>query len=538
LAGTFPFTLNISGSDGSGAYSIEETGTVTIDINPDANGDDITTGSITITSQFHRGSGGVTSADPSTTQTQSFDPTGTGLLLGFDIDGFNANQYSESVGNATSYSLTVSGSDTYSTTDSESDDFTSPYSGATVTDNIQGSDNGSDTLSLTITGPGSARTYVLSDTTVDNYNYTENDSRQLQNGTDSDSDALQSSDNGNETITDHEQGTIDSSGQMQATSFNVTDQSNDTIHATDTIADQNNDTDQTTDNSTETDNDISTQTIAISGAPASWTGTVSQQDNDNMTLTDQGTDDSQSYSYSGLTTNDEQWTANDSGPIQDTLQASVSGDDQGDVSVQNVNATLTANIAENTTDSDQATLTANDPSSETVTDTDHGTDQVDLTLNSPNGSSGTVTETENLTDNTVDTDSGNDAWNDPSVDPTTGQPNGGTDVGSDQYSESDSGSDSGTLNTSAAFDASGNLSNVAFSGNITGTATVSSSDSGSDTVAVGSETDVDPYTDSGTAGDAYSVQVNNSSGATIATINSTITDNQASTDTPTDTWSS
>jgi hypothetical protein len=534
LHGTFSFTLNLAGSDAQGAYSVLATGTVTIDIQPDASGNDVTTGSVQITSQFHRGGGGVSPSDPSTTQTLSFDPTGSGLLLGFDIDGYTAGQYGIDPSSATSYSLTVSGSDQYSTTDTTTNSSSDSNTGETTNDSIQGSDSGSETLNLTVSGTGSARNYVFDDTVTDNYTYTENSSDQVQNDTASDLETVQATDNGSETVADHEQGTVDSSGQLQTSSFQVSDQSTDSVSATDTVADQSSGSDQLTDNSTQTDQANVTQTVTISGSPSSWSGSVSEQDDDNMTLTDQGQDNTQSNSNGEYDTTNEQWNESDSGPVHDAFQASIAGDSSDNVNGTNVDLTITATIASNSTDTDTATAAGSDFSAETQAVQDHGQDQVTLHATSPDGTSGTVTESETLAESPSETDSGNDSWSDPYSDPATST--SGTDTGSDLFNESNTGSDNATITSSATIDASGTLGPITFSADLNGSASVTGTDSGNDTIAIPGESDGDQYTDGQTAGDSFGVHLASSGSSTTATIHSTISDSQSDTDNQRDTW--
>src|SRR5207249_7557496 len=118
---------------------------------------------------------------------------------------------------------------------------------------------------------------------------------------------------------------------------------------------------------TETDQDHSTETITLSGSPTSWSGTVTQHDDDNMTLTDHGEDDVQSTVNGSTTDDDEHWNGTASGPVHSTLQVSVSGDDSDQVSLQNLDWTVTATITDDSTDTDTETVTGADPSDETLT---------------------------------------------------------------------------------------------------------------------------------------------------------------------------
>jgi hypothetical protein len=538
LHGTFPFTLNVSGSDGQGAYSILATGTVTIDIGPNANNVDVTTGSIQITSQFHRGTGGVTSSDPSTTRTLSFDPNGSGLLLGFDIDGYTAGLYSVALSTATSYSLTVTGGDSYTTAFSDSSNSSNYTTGETQNDTTNGSDSGSETLNLTITGTGTARSYTLNDTLNDNYTATDDGTDQVQAGTESDSDVLHATDTGSDAITDREQGTVDASGQLNPTTFSVTDTTTDDVSDTDTATDQSSGSDQLTDNSTETDSDHATETISLSGSPTNWSGTVTQHDDGSLTLKDHGEDIATSSANSDTTTSDDTWNSTDSGPVHSNLSVAVSGDASGQVNLQNLDLTVNATIGENPdTNTDTITTTGTDSSDESLTVTDNGQDVVNVHLTSPDGQSGTISETENITESPTTTDSGHDGWSAPYTDPTSGQTLG-TESGSDQFSSTDTGgSDTATVNSSTPFDASGTLGAVSFTADVGGSDTVTGSDTGTDTVAVTGETDVDSFHDNENgSGDTYSFHITNSGGQTTATVNATVTDNQTSGDNQTDTW--
>jgi hypothetical protein len=538
LHGTFPFTLNVSGSDGQGAYAIQATGTVTIDIGPNANNVDVTTGSVQITSHFHRGPGGVSSSDPSTTQTQSFDPNGSGLLLGFDIDGYTTGLYAIALSTATSYSLTVRGGDSYTTAFSTTSNSSNSTTGETDNETTQGSDGGSDTLTLTVTGSGTARSYTFDDTLNDGYTVTDDATDQVQNATTSDSDVLHATDTGSETITGHEQGTVGASGQLTPATFTLTDTATDDTSDTDTINDQSSGSDQLSDKSTETDTDHATQTISLSGTPASWSGTVTDKDDGSLTLTDKGEDITSSTATGSTTTNDDNWNATDAGPVHSKLTVGVSGDASSQVNLQNLDVTVTGTITENpTTDTDTITTTGANPADETVTTTHNAQDAVTVHLTSPDGTSGTVTDSETITDSPTTIDTGHDAWNAPYTDPTSGQTLG-TDSGSDQYTTSDSGASvTDVVNSSAPFDATGTLGTVTFTADVNGSDTVTGSDSGTDTVALTGETDVDRFNDNENgAGDTYGVHITNSSGPTTATVNATITDPQTSGDNQTDTW--
>src|SRR5439155_6218078 len=105
---------------------------------------------------------------------------------------------------------------------SETDNSSDPNAGEIETHTSQGQDTGSETLSLTVTGTGYARSYVLDFNVSDAYTITEDDINQVQTATKSDLETLYATDTGSETITDHEQGTVDSSGQLHMTSFLLT----------------------------------------------------------------------------------------------------------------------------------------------------------------------------------------------------------------------------------------------------------------------------------------------------------------------------
>jgi hypothetical protein len=538
LHGTFPFTLNVSGSDGQGAYAILATGTVTIDIGPNSNNVDVTTGSVQITSQFHRGPGGVSSSDPSTTQTQSFDPNGSGLLLGFDIDGYTTGLYAIALSTATSYSLTVRGGDSYTTAFSTTSNSSNATTGETDNETTNGTDGGSDTLTLTVTGSGTARSYTFDDTLNDGYTVTDDATDLVQNATTTDSDVLHATDTGSETVTGHEQGTVGASGQLTPATFTLTDKATDDISDTDTINDQSTGSDQLTDKSTQTDTDHATETISLSGTPASWSGTVTDNDDGSLTLTDKGEDITSSSATGSTTTNDDNWNSTDTGPVHSKLAVGVSGDASSQVNLQNLDLTVNATITENpATNTDVVTTTGTNPADETVTTTDNAKDVLFVHLTGPSGTSGTVTDSETITDSPTETDSGHDAWNAPYTDPASGQTLG-TESGSDQYSSSDSGASvTDVVNSSAPFDATGTLGAVSFTADVNGSDTVTGSDSGTDTVAVTGETDTDHFNDNENgSGDTYGVHVTNSGGSTTATVNATITDNQTSGDNQTDTW--
>jgi hypothetical protein len=224
LQGSYTFTLNESGSDSIGNYALLDTGTVTLSFAPDANGNEIGTGSVQISSQLHRGAGSVGSGDPTTTATVTFNPsTGTGLVLGFDIDAYNTTLYSVALGTASTYALTVKGGDTFNETDTETDTENDPTTGENLVDATKVSGQGTETLSFNVTGSGTARSYSYNDASTEPYTGTENSTDATALGTETGKDVFAGSITGNDVFGYQELGTIGAANALQPTSFQSND---------------------------------------------------------------------------------------------------------------------------------------------------------------------------------------------------------------------------------------------------------------------------------------------------------------------------
>ena len=517
-SGTFSFTLTESGSDANGAYTLKSTGTGTFS----QSGDPTTApaaGTITISTQLHRGTGGVTTSDPTTTATRSFTPSATGVLLGFDVDGYVAGAFGVAVASATSYSLDATGSDQFTDQDSETDTTSDTTTGDTNTDTVKDSDGGNDSYHLSVTGTGTARSYTYDANSADTYTLTEDDTDQVATTGESDSETFDETDTGSDTESDHESGTVAADGTTQVGSFNFTDGITDSLNETDAGTDQKTATGDTgTETYGETATGTGTETVSVSGSPASWTATVDATEDDTDTDTDQGTEDVTGTGGSGSsgTTDDANWKETDSGTLHDTLHVSATGSTAADgtdtVSVGNLNYSLTGTVGFDAADGDVLSGTQGaDTSSETLTETGNGQDQVALQVTGADAGGYAVTDAETITDAFTDGDTGKDAWSDPysSTDPTTGQTTTGSDAGNDGYNESDTGSETAVLNSGGSLDAAGNFTPGGYDADIQGSGSTTGSDTGQDTVTVSGETDADSVTDSSTASDNYHLHLTN-----------------------------
>lgn len=531
LHGAYSFTYDIHGTDSSGAYAIYASGTTGVDDEQTATPS--LTGSVHITAQFHRGAGNVTSGDPSNTQTLSFDPSGSGLLLGFDIDGYAATQYGDTPAQASSYTLTITGNDSFEDHDIATDTRTDTTLAKTNGDNTHDNDYGNDTVTLTFTGTGASRSYTLDETSNISYNDSEDESENIQSSSETEVESDHTTDVGYENDTYHEQGSVAANGVLQMASFTFG------VRGSDNETDIESGTDTTTGGSTDSENwghnDTSniTENITITGSANSWTGTVNNFADDNPSMHDGGED-----SVGGGNADDDVWYEFASGPMHETLHGTVTGNDTT-ATVQNLDWFDTGTLTVGGNDTDTSTITAGpDISHETITETGNGNDTATIHLGI-NGGSGTVTQTENIGENITDGNFGNDVYNDAYTftDPTTGQSYSGTEFGSDYYNETDGGTEGANLTSGGTIDANGVFASTGFSGDMNGSVTGIGGDGGNDTISVTGETDHDHTTDTSNVGDIFGLHLSNTgSGPTIATMNATISGAFTNNDDLTDIW--
>jgi hypothetical protein len=532
--GSFNFTLNESGEDGDGPYTLYEYGTGDLPgTDPNA------TGTVTINAQFHRGAGGVTADDPTTTDTQSFDPAGAGLLLGFDIDGYNATTFQVLVPNAASYSLDAQGSDPFADDDTETDT-TTPGTGETDTETVTVDDSGTDSFHLTVTGSGASRTLVSDDTATDQFTDTDTDTDTTSAGAETDVLTDTDTDTGSDTETDHAEAAVASDGTVTLTSFSVDDQVSDT----DTDSETDRDTitsaaDTESETFTDTTTSTGTEYLVVTGTGDTWSVTIDDDYGQTDTEADQFTDQTSETEADGtLETDGDQYHDSSNGSDHETLHLEVTGDSAGDTStVQNLSLTVTGSDTFDEGDSDTVTDTApgGDTDTETVSNTAGGEDDYSLGVTGSDAAGYTVTETEGIPDETVtDGDSGGDTWNDPYPDPAGGPD--GTKGGSDNYGDTDQGTGSVSLTTNGTFDAAGTFTLTSFDGHETGTVTGTGSDGGNDTITIPGETDADRYTDTSNTTDVYDIHLTAAGYESGVTADHTITGRFGDTDTETDGW--
>ena len=525
--GSFNFTLNLHGSDAQGLYALRSTGTGR------SVGGDSNIGRITITTRIHRGGGEVSDADPPTTETVSFDPNGSGVLNGFDIDGYVATGFGIALATVTTYSLDAGGSDRFSDDDTQTT-VTNPGSGETETDALAFLDNGGDSYRLTINGSGSNRTYELNLHANSTFRFTEDDNDQVTLTGEGESDLYHEGESGSETITDREGGTIGANGAAQITSFRMTDAAGDTDTVTEASQVQKTQAQQSgTDNSRESETSSGNEAVTITGSAASWSLTVDDNDSARIGEQDQGNAHlSGTLPNPGTFQDDDQWTDSANGQATETLHAQASGDTSDNVNIQNLTYHEVGSAAFDSRDTDTGVDTLGpDSSAETESATGGGRNDFTLTVNSPDGQAVAVTETETVGDNFTDGDRGSDTWNDP-------YQGGGTDSGSDGYNQSDSGNETTQLTSRWTVTADGQFQLNAFDADVHGGGATQGSDSGNGTVHVTSETDRLDYADNSTARDTYRTHFVNSGGPTTTVdIDETTSDTEGDTETQTDDWS-
>ncbi len=525
--GSFNFTLNLHGSDAQGLYALRSTGTGR------SVGGDSNIGRIKITTRIHRGGGEVSDADPPATETLSFDPSGTGVLIGFDVDGYVAARFGIALATVTTYSLDAGGSDRFSDNDTQTT-VTHPGSGETETDALAFVDNGRDSYRLTVTGSGGSRTYELNLHANSMFRFTEDDNDQVTLTGEGESDLYHEGESGSETLTDREAGTIGANGIPQMNSFRLTDTASDTD--TDTEASQVRKTpaqQSGTENFLESETSSGTEAVTITGSASSWSLTVDDNNAARIGEQEQGNAHlSGMLPNNGTFQDDDQWTDSANGQATETLHARASGDTSDNVSIQDLTYREVGSDTFDARDTDtEVDALGPDSSAETESATGQGRNDFTLTVTSPDGQAVTVTETETVGDNFTDGDRGSDTWNDP-------YQGGGTDSGSDGYNQSDNGNETTQLTSRWTVTADGQFQLNTFDADVRGGGATQGNDSGNGTIHVTGETDRLDYADNSTARDNYHIHFVNSGGPTTTVdIDETTTDTEGDTETQTDDWS-
>jgi hypothetical protein len=473
--------------------------------------------------------------------------TPTGMLLGFDIDQYNAQEFGVDDSTATSYVIDAVGNTPF--TDSDTSAPTVQTGTVTATTQNNFTTTGADIYTVHIEGTGTTHQVTWGDaitsTTTGGDTGTDTDSSAAP-GTDTDSFNDTSTDT--HTETDQTVGTLNPDGTFQLTSFSI-DSTDDTD-----FADYLNGTATTPESgggeadSFNNDNfGHDHEHLVVSGTPDTWTASLDDTNQGNFTDSDTGSESS-SQTASGTTdTNQDGFNSGDSGTHTDTLHI----DGSGGATTFTAN-TISDRIEDNYTftDADDGnsgdTVAASTTPAETDADhyhaTDTGTADEVLTIT---GDANTLTAgyTDAVHDGFTDSDDTNDTWSGPDSAGT------GTDSGSDHSTDGDNGSEDVNLSANASlanWQADSTSSDAptwqvtSVGGDVTGTAAVNAGDNGTDTdvaAANTSDTDYDHYVDNSTGTDAF--QYHMAGDGTTAMVQQTNTDNLTnhSTDDNTAGWS-
>jgi 5-hydroxyisourate hydrolase-like protein (transthyretin family) len=480
--GAFQFSATISGLDANGTpYTLVETGTGSANVS--TTGNTTGSGSITITATLHHGAGAPTSGDQTTTITTSFDPTASGMVDGFDLDGLNETQFG--IGpNAASYSLTIRGGSSFQ--DAASDSYQdSPATNQSETLSGNYKDSGFDSYMLSITGTGENRQITIADTDLDRYSDSSIDTISLSSSDEKGSEIDSNNDSGMDRETTIEVGTVAPDGTTAMTSFTdldlIQDRDVESITGTDKLADPG---DAEWENLSEADNTTGTEWDTISGTGNSWNMSQGGSGSDNYRDTESDGDISSSSSSGNSDSLVESDFESDSGLAGETFSANATG--QGNtVTITKLSDTATGQTTfrDSTTETDGSTA-GQDVSNETVTATDNpGLDKYLFSIKGADSGGYQVTDSEKIQDSYTDGDSDGDIWSD-------------ADQGSDWDNTSDRGNQNDSVTMTATEDSSGNVSLKSLTATLDDRATVNAGDGGVDTETANNETDSDKYSDS------------------------------------------
>jgi hypothetical protein len=540
VSGSFTFTLTESGAGGSsggsggsggssGAFTLIETGTGTF-ADDNVNGVDTLSGTLTFSISLN----GQTSQG-----SLSIDPNGQGLLLGFDLDGYNRDQLGIDRLTASSYVLDAIGSDHF--TDNDTDNHsTTDSKGMTTADGITYSDIGDDTsLHLHMEGNGQLLHLTWDDTASYTYHNSDAGSQQIGSDTEALNNPFLQTDDSPENRPagniDHEEGDIGPDGVFHLTSFNV----DDTLPDSFTSSDGGNDTQNSPgDSFSDTFNDWSngslTEHIVVSGTGDNWTVSFDDVGNSLFGYGDIGSDNSNTTSSNGEVSSDNA-SFNDSGNGHANFNLHIDGNGQGD-QFQPTSMTIGisggSDFTEGETDNLGDTQGA-DESHDVATTNDGGHDDFNFQVTSSDGQTMAVTTQETINDWYNDSDLGGDSWDDPST-TSTGAPD--DEHGSDTYSDSDNGNETDQISSGGTIDASGNLQLTTLNVDIGGSAGVTADDGGTDSLDAGSDDDTDNFWDHQDSSDAYHYHLSGDPNAPTLTTDETITGNFNDGDTDTAHW--
>jgi hypothetical protein len=426
--------------------------------------------------------------------------TPTGLLLGFDLDQFNRQNFGVDANTAVSYTLDVWGTD-QNPPAAPTDTTTTTHTGTdthTEEEIVNDTTGTADNFVLHVGGPGNGRQVTWDDTVTDAF--TDN-----RNGNDADSadptaaaatnDQFGDQSTVTETEVDHAVGAVAADGTFQLTSFSI-DQTTDAdysdwqdghICGPETGGSE-------SDHFTNSDTGHDHQHTVVTGSPDSWTATFDDTDQAGFNDIDNGSESSQTQPTGGETdTNSDGFHEDDSGTHTDALHLEGNGTSDG------FTATAISDRIEDVSafhDNDDGTA-GETKTGETDSDHYHGTDNGDadevLTITG-DADRLTAAYTDTGHDNYTDSDAEHDGWSDAAT----------HDTGHDDSTDGDNGSETVNLSMAATLrqwqvgnqqGAAAGWQLGAVNGTIRAFTHVTAGDNGSDDIA-GEDSQDENFTDS------------------------------------------
>jgi len=420
--GSFTFNLTMSGDDKFlGNYTLTESGSGTFSIDP-VNGPQ---GSITINYQLTADSG-----SSQGTATQSFDPTGSGRIDGFDIDGFNANTFGMDPTASTTYSLGVQSGDTYGGQLITNTGLTDGDSGG---DQLTDSSTGSEFVNTTITGSGASWSFTVTGGTLPGATFSAQDQGQDDNGSGTVENWTGSA-SGPEQESYQYTGTGDANGDVNLTSLqdNVNSQLNTSDSDQTNYSSGSSGSDQS--NETVTDSEQGSDNVSITvNSPDGQSGTLSDSERINVQVQDsdvgsdswndayQTTDPNTGAPINGTESGSDSYNDGDSGSLGARVNANAAFDSNGNLTQFSFSGNLTERTS-STAGGDQGTDTIGVPGetdSDAYTDSSNTSDNYHVHLGSSGGAT-SVTMSDTDTGQYSDSETDTDSWGDGGTDASSG----------------------------------------------------------------------------------------------------------------------